>query len=235
MILLATLRELWADFIGLLYPNTCQACETLLVKGEEIICTTCRYELPYSDLHLRPDNPLEKVFWGRVHLEQVIALFTFRKGSGVQHLVHQLKYHERQDVGVELGRMLAKRAKEQFEDIDAIIPVPLHPKKLNKRGFNQSEVFAKGLAEVLFIPIDTSSLIRSTDTDTQTKKSRDERWLNVKDIFEVADKRELEGKHVLLVDDVVTTGATLEACSQKLLQVEGVKVSIATIAMAQLS
>jgi ComF family protein len=223
------------DFIALLYPRVCAACGNSLFKHEEIICTYCLYHLPKTNYHRMKDNPLDKVFWGRVQLENTAALYTFQKKSKVQHLIHQLKYKGRKDVGIHLGKLLgAELVKaDGFKDISKVIPVPLHPDKQRKRGFNQSEQFAIGLAKAMDIEMDVTSFIRTVDTETQTRKSRFARWENVKEIFKVTAPEELAGRHILLVDDVITTGATLESAAHILQENNGVKLSVACIGYAR--
>ena len=223
------------DFINLLYPRVCAACGNSLFKHEEIICTYCLYHLPKTNYHLMKESPLDQVFWGRAQLANTSALYTFQKKSKVQHLIHQLKYKGRKDVGIHLGKLLgADLAKtEAYKDITKVIPVPLHPDKQRKRGFNQSEQFAIGLAKAMNIEMDATSFIRTVDTATQTRKSRFARWENVKEIFKVTAPETLVNRHILLVDDVITTGATLESAAHILLTVEGVKLSVACIGYAR--
>jgi len=161
-------------------------------------------------------------------------MYFFAKGGKVQHLLHLLKYKGKKEIGEYIGKIYGEDLKKSlfYSDIDVIIPVPLHPRRKRKRGYNQSEIFAKGLSESLVKPYDTRTLIRTYASETQTKKSRFRRWENVKEIFDLKDHQHLINKHILLVDDVVTTGATLEACASMLLKIPGVKVSIATIACA---
>lgn len=222
------------DFISLLYPRLCFACGNSLFKHEQVICTHCLFELPKTNFHRFPDNPLDKVFWGRVPVERTAALYYFSKGGKVQHLVHQLKYKGQKEVGIYMGKLLGVELKSEpgFLTMDKIIPVPLHPRKLKKRGYNQSDQFAIGLAESTGIEMDIKSFVRTIATETQTKKSRFARYENVKEIFKVTAPAELENKHLLLVDDVITTGSTLESCANILLQVPGVRISVASIAYA---
>lgn len=227
-------RSYFADFVSLIFPELCQACAKSLYGNEELICADCLYHLPYTDFHLHPDNPVAQKFWGRVPLEAAAALLYFSKGSRVQNLMHQLKYKNKPEVGVYLGKLAGKRLLENtfFSSADIIIPVPLHKQKLLKRGYNQSLSFAEGLAAKLLIPIANNNLIRTTSTESQTKKSRISRYENMKDVFAVKDASQLTGKHALLIDDIVTTGATLEACCNVLLDIPGVKISVAAIAAA---
>jgi len=223
------------DFIALLYPRVCAACGNSLFRNEEIICTFCLYHLPKTNYHLMADSPLDKVFWGRVPLANTAALYNFQKQSKVQHLIHQLKYKGRKDVGIYLGRLLGNdlRVSEAFQDVVKVIPVPLHPGKLRRRGYNQSEQIALGLAKAMNIEMDATSFIRTIDTETQTRKSRFARWENVKGIFKVTAPEQLANRHILLVDDVITTGATLESAANMLLKIEGVRLSVACIGFAR--
>ncbi len=223
-----------SDFFSLLYPRLCLACGNSLFKHEQVLCTQCLFDLPKTNYHKVPDNPLDKIFWGRVPVFRTAALYFFVKGGKVQHLVHQLKYKGMKEAGIYPGKLLGKELmlEQDFKNIDAIIPVPLHWKKFKKRGYNQSEQFAIGLSESTGIPIDTTSFIRSVATETQTRKTRFARFENVKEIFKVTDVSKLSNKHILLVDDVITTGSTLESCANILLTVPGLKVSIAAIAYA---
>lgn len=181
------------------------------------------------------DSPLDKVFWGRVQLAHTAALYNFHKKGNVQHLIHQLKYKGRMDVGIHLGKLLgADLAKsDKFNDVLKVIPVPLHPGKQRKRGYNQSEQIAIGLAKAMNIEMDATSFVRTVDTETQTRKSRFARWENVKEIFKVTSAEALANRHILLVDDVITTGATLESAAHMLLNIEGVKLSVACIGYAR--
>ncbi|MGB3949214.1 MAG: ComF family protein [Bacteroidia bacterium] len=222
------------DFIALLFPKTCAACGKSLYKNENSICTYCVYYLPKTNYHLTYDNPVAKIFWGRVTLHSAASYYSFNKGGKVQQLIHQLKYNGQKHVGVTIGKLYGDELKysDDFNTINTVIPVPLHPKKLKKRGYNQSDFFADGIAQSMNIHVDNKSLIRVEESSSQTKKSRYSRWQNVESIFNVNNPTEIEGKHLLLVDDVITTGATLEACAQTLLKVPNVKLSIATIAYA---
>lgn len=229
------IQSYWADFVALLFPNRCCACDTQLKKGEQTICLSCSIDLPLTGFHNYDDNPIAKRFWGRADITHATALYYFTKGGKVQHLVHQLKYNDRIDVGTLLGNNLGRELMQwpDHATIDMVVPVPLHPKKQHQRGYNQSDFLAQGIAEVMDIEFAPDLLARDTYTDSQTKKTREERWLNVKDVFSVKQLDKAQGKHILLVDDVMTTGATLEACASKLLQLPNTKVSIATIAMAE--
>lgn len=228
-------KRLATDIIGLLFPELCNACGTHLYYGEKEICTKCLYDLPYTDYHLYTDNPVAKQLWGRLPCNAAMAMLYFRKGTKVQNLMHSLKYKGQTDVGVRLGNLLGEKLKlsNQYDDIDLIIPVPLHPKKEKIRGYNQSEFIAKGIAEVLAVPVSTTHLLRDKSTDSQTKKSRYIRYENMQSVFNIYHAKQIENLHVLLLDDVITTGATLEACGNALLTIGIKKLSIAAIAFAK--
>lgn len=235
MQLLAAIQTYWFDFVGLLFPNLCAACNQHLQKGEKVVCLQCMVELPLTGFHKQADNPIAKRFWGRVPLQGATALYYFTKNGKVQHMIHQLKYNNHQEVGIYMGEHLGRELKkdQQLLDVDLVVPVPLHPQKLLQRGYNQSTAFAQGISQVLDIPVAEDAVRRVSYTESQTRKSREERWLNVKDVFELAQPALVQGKHVLLVDDVMTTGATLEACATQLLSTGNTRVSVATIAMAE--
>lgn len=204
------------------------------MQGEETICLSCRYLLPKTGYENDIHNPLAKSFWGQIDFHAVTAEFFFSKTGKVQHLLHQLKYQGNRDAGFFLGQQIGESIKnaELFQGIDCLVPIPLHPKKEFLRGYNQSFVIAQGVEDITKIPIAKEGLVRSVFTSTQTKKTRDERWANVKDIFVVKDDKIFENKHILLIDDVLTTGATLMAAGNKLLEISGAKVSAATAACA---
>lgn len=220
--------------LDIIYPNVCLACEQAPPIPEDIFCVSCHYHLPKTDLHLYPNNVFVSRFRGRVRIEAGAALLYFSKESRVQKLIYNLKYQNKTEIGRLFGLYYGRLLKQAscFRGIDAIIPVPLHAKKKHKRGFNQSEVFARGLAEVMQTALFLNVLIRKTPTSTQTKMDRLSRLKNMINAFEVINQRRVNGKHILLVDDVLTTGATLEACSLKLLEKADVKISLLTLAMA---
>lgn len=225
----------FADFVSLLFPQLCHACGDSLVGAEDLICTHCIYNLPYTNFHQQPDNIVARQFWGKINTEAAYAMFYFTKGGKVQQLMHQFKYKNTPLIGNKLGGMAGGQLMDapRFKNIDFIIPVPLHKSRLRKRGYNQSACFAEGLAQKLNAQVVTDNLVRIKATETQTHKSRFERSVNMQDVFVVNKPEQLADKNVLLVDDVVTTGATLEACGTALLSVPGLKLSIATIAYAE--
>ena len=180
------------------------------------------------------DNPVERKFWGKVPIFRGTSFYFFQKGSPFQKLLHELKYKDNHDIGVIMGQHAALDLlqSDDFKSVEIIIPLPLHPKKLILRGYNQSELIAKGLATIMEVPIDTTTLIRTKENTTQTKKTVFERFENTQGIFDVTDTKILEAKHVLLVDDVLTTGSTLEAAVVALMQIKDIKISIFTLAIA---
>jgi ComF family protein len=230
------LYDMLDDFISLLFPRLCYACGNNLLRNEKVICTHCYISIPRTNYHLADDNPVAQLFWGRCQIRKAAAFSFYNKGSRIRKLIHNLKYKGIKEVGYELGKIYGQSLKKSgFTDtVDFIIPVPLHPSKQRQRGFNQSDYISKGLAEATGLPLDLKSLVRISLSDTQTKRSRYERWMNVEGIFAVAESDNLIGKHILLVDDVITTGSTIEACAGELLKIENVKVSVAALAVAVL-
>lgn len=228
------LLNYFQDFFSLIWPRICLSCGNSLFKYENEICTKCWLNLPRTNFHLQIDNPVSKLFWGRVNIEIAASFFYFSKGSKVQHLMHSLKYKGNKEIGIVLGKAYGFELIQSpvFKTVSRIIPVPLHPKRLRFRGYNQSEMIGIGLSESMKIPLDITTLIRNTATATQTKKSRFKRWQNVSEVFTLTNPEIIENEHILIVDDVLTTGATIEACAQVLLSSKNVKVSIATLACA---
>lgn len=224
----------FSNLLELIFPTLCVTCGNRLVIQERFLCIDCWHDLPVSNFHLHSGNKVEQLFWGRVKIEFATAYFSFNKESNYQHLIHFIKYKGMKELGFETGRRFGISLLESadFCTVDYVVPVPLHPKKEKKRGYNQSEWIAKGISEAMKIPVSIGNLKRNLHTSTQTRKNRFERWENVENIFESTRPEEFQGKHILLVDDVVTTGSTLESCALQLLQIENVKVSIATLAFA---
>lgn len=229
------IKDWLGSFLSLFFPRYCIVCGRTLAKGEECLCTMCNINLPRTDYHLRKDNPVEKMFWGKIPLERATSFFFYRKGSDFRQILHQLKYGGQKGIGAIMGRYMAAEllASGFFDGVDIILPVPLHKKKQQIRGYNQSEWIARGIAAVTGISIDTESVVRQKNTETQTRKSSFERWENVEGIFELHHAQSLTGKHVLIVDDVLTTGATTVECASCLAEIEGIRISILTLAMAE--
>ena len=218
----------------LIYPNLCLICSESLVAGESQLCVKCFNSIPKTNYHLLKNNPVEKRFWGKVPVERASSYFFFQKGSDFQKLIHELKYRGNKEAGIATGKYAAADLLESpdFMSIDVIIPVPLHPKKEAKRGYNQSYIIGEGMAEILAKPLVGNNLIRVQERTTQTRKSVFERFENTQGIFELRNPDELRGKHVLLVDDVLTTGSTLEACIQTLLEADDLKIRVFILAVA---
>ncbi len=229
------IRSYADSFFELLFPRVCYGCGAHLFENEHEVCNRCLRSLPRTGFELVDDNPVSRLFWGRIFVERSASVFYYRKGELLQKLFHRLKYRG----GRKLGHVLGKQAGNiLFQSgftagVDILIPVPLHEKKYWQRGYNQSELIAQGISEALKIPVVADNLIRTVYTESQTNKGRFERWENVSSIFALKDAGQLDGKHVLLIDDVVTTGATLEACVSALKSNADIKVSIATIGCAQ--
>ena len=232
--MLNAVKNILHGLLSFLYPEFCMGCGDSLAKNEKIVCVACRYHLPKTNYHLFQDNKVSEIFWGRVYIEHATSLYFFRKNSIVQHLLHQLKYKGKPEIGVFLGKQLGYEILNSpyFKNIDAIVPLPLHPRKQIKRGYNQSECIADGIAQVTGIAVNTKIVYKNVETKSQTKKTRIERLDNVASAFEITNLLAMQNKHILLVDDVLTTGATLEACALTLKQITGLKISIATVALA---
>jgi ComF family protein len=218
----------------LISPELCEVCNTSLVRGEKIICSDCRIDIPLTRNWNERENSVEQIFWGRIPIVAATSYFFFARGSKYRILLHKLKYSGRADIGVVLGSWFGNElaACDIFLDVDFIVPVPLHPKKQKSRGYNQSEKICTGLSAAMNKPVDTKTLVRSEFTNTQTQKNRMERWHNVSNVFEVKDAEKLKDRHILLVDDVLTTGATLEACCNAIIASVDCRISIATLAFA---
>ncbi|PRY14991.1 ComF family protein [Pontibacter ummariensis] len=230
---------MFEDLLSLLFPESCYACDGALVRGEKCICTSCNAKLPYTDFHVHGAtelNPLQRRFWGKVPVRFAFSYFYFVPKGRVQRLLHKLKYKGVQELGEHLGQRYGSLLSnyQYAQHFDLLVPVPLHKYKLRRRGYNQSDVFAKGLAEALQLPWSSNVLVRKVASSSQTRKSRLERWQNVEEVFQVrqAQTAAVQDKRILLVDDVLTTGATLEACAVVLLAAGAAEVSIVTIAAA---
>lgn len=230
------LIQLWQDFTALLFPRLCLACNNALLAEEHFLCLNCELALPKTNLHEHPKNVLTEKFAGRLRLEAGSALFHFSKASKTQQLIHQIKYNDKREAAISLGHQYGKILMQipHFQAFDVLLPVPMHARKQILRGYNQAEMFAKGLSESMMIPMETNALVKIKMTDSQTRKTRLERLQNVEEVYELRGPSVLNGKKVLIVDDVLTTGATIEACAVAILEkLPNAKLGFVTIAATQ--
>lgn len=227
-------KEIKDALLQLVFPHVCDGCGSDVLNEESQLCLRCLAALPETNFEKHAGNPVEKMFWGRMPLVNATAVYYFTKESLMQRLMHQFKYRGNKNLGFQLGRLMGIALKEsgRFNSIGALIPLPLFPVKEKRRGYNQATVLCEGMAEVLYIPIMKNAVIRPEHTETQTKKGRIERWKNMEGKFILAKPELIHNKHILLVDDVVTTGATLEACGNELLKADKVNLSVATLCQA---
>jgi ComF family protein len=225
---------MFQSLIHLFFPPVCAGCKTVLTANENVICTNCRHEIPLTQHHLNPENDAFKKFYGRIPVEHVSALLYFHKKGIVQELIHSLKYRGQEAIGTVLGEWYAEELKNHhlLQTVDAIIPVPLHPKKLRERGYNQVVKFGNALATSLGVYVNNEILFRQIYSKTQSQKNRLGRTEGIDSIFDVSFSESDHNQHFLLIDDVITTGATLEACAKALLKIPGAKISIVCMAMA---
>lgn len=226
--------QLLKDILHLFYPNLCSICDKTLLKNETVVCITCNHDLP---IHYKKNlkQSVSSVFYGRIPVERAIAFLTFKKGNKTQRLIHELKYNNNQQIGRFLGDWFGNelRNEHEFTNVDYIVPVPLHPKKLKARGYNQVTTFGKRLSEKLQIPYKENVLQRISLTETQTLRQRFERFTNTNTTFQLTDLTIFENKHILLIDDVITTGATIEACCNALLKTNNISLSVAAMAYTE--
>lgn len=217
----------------LLYPHNCIGCGSDVIRYENFLCLECINDLPYTHFEMHAGNPVEKIFWGRIPVAAAMSEFYFSKASMVQNFIHELKYKGNKEAAHYFGNLMGKSllSSNRFH-IDVLVPLPLFEKKEKMRGYNQAEIICNGISEILDNPVIRKNVIRKVPTETQTKKHRTERWENVENTFLVQNANQLEGKNILLVDDVITTGATLEACGAEILKVKNTKLHIASLALA---
>lgn len=228
------LKTIISDTLHLFYPHLCKGCGTDILQKNNLLCIRCINQLPHTGFAPHPGNPVEKYFWGRLPLSAAHSEFYFSKTTLIQQLIHRLKYKGDTAIGEYLGTLTGQSLLKsgRFNTVDALVPLPLYPDKERKRGYNQAALICRGVSSVLNIPVITGNILRRYPTETQTRKQRTERWENVSESFAIRNRAEIKGKHLLLVDDVVTTGATLEACGSIILQAENTRLSIVTLAHA---
>ncbi len=229
-----SLKKVFSSTIKLFYPHVCVGCGSDVLHDKDLICYRCVQLLPHTQFEKFSTNPIDKIFYGRVPIEAAYSEFYFSKGQLIQTLIHEFKYKANKDIGLYLSKLMGQKMidNNRFNNIDYVIPLPLFADKEFKRGFNQAEIICNGLSKIMNIPVLTKNVIRVHFTETQTKKHRSERWENVAKSFLSTNPLILQNKHLLLVDDVITTGATLEACAQILHQIQGCKISIAALTNA---
>ena len=222
------------SIVNLFFPKVCNACHNLLNDYEDTICLDCRHDLSITNFHFDNNDSVAKVLYGRAKIENGTALFRFEKKGNVQRLIHNLKYKDHEHIGFVLGNWLGGELKtlEAYKNIDAVIPVPLHKNKLKKRGYNQVAMFGQQIAAALNTDYLDDVLVKITNTKSQTTKGRFTRWTNSDELFALKNMETIDNKHILIVDDIITTGATLEACISVLNQAKNIKISIATMAIA---
>lgn len=220
--------------LDIIYPRSCEACGESLLGGENLICINCLVNLPRTNSHIIQRESISKKFWGKIPVLNTFSFLQFSKKGKVQQLLHGLKYGNKPELGKSLGQLYGTDLKEvELEKkIDVLIGVPLHPTKLKQRGYNQADCIAEGLSITMGVPIETSAVIRTTHTNSQTKKTRFERFQNVENIFEIVDVEKIKGKKIAIVDDVLTTGSTIESLAIALLNGGCKEISVITIASA---
>jgi ComF family protein len=223
------------DLLHLVYPAVCAGCGHDLNTGD-LICHECMSEMPTTNFYMQRNNPVEKIFWGRIPVESAMAYAYFTKDSIIQNLLHGLKYKGRSDIGILMGKLIGAQLLSWLKDekLNGLVPLPLHPRKQKLRGYNQAHVICEGISSVTGLPIFTDVVTRRKSTETQTRKARIDRWKNMETKFEVTKPDVITNRHVLLIDDVITTGATIEACGRELLAVPGVKLSVSAFAYTSL-
>ncbi|MBL7697216.1 MAG: ComF family protein [Chitinophagaceae bacterium] len=224
------------DTINLLYPVVCPGCGSDSLSAGQVLCFDCINEMPVTDFYLHEQNPVERIFRGRLPLISACAHVYFTKDSAIQNMLHRLKYGGRKEIGIYMGKLIGEDLKTTApgKSLQGLVPLPLNNKKQKKRGYNQAQVICEGIASKMNIPVLNDVIVRKKNTETQTHKSRAERWNNIEGKFELSNAAKVMNKHVLLVDDVVTTGATLESCGTELLKARGLQLSIAAFAYTTL-
>ena len=224
------------DLLQLFYPRLCILCKKQLIEDEQHVCLHCFCDLPRTNYHIRMHNPVLKLFAGTLHINKILTFLLFEKDGKVQQLIHSIKYYGNKQLAKYLGRIAAIEMKTDrlFKGIDTLMPVPLHPRKRRKRGYNQAEWIARGIETVCHCPIENNVLFRAIDTDSQTRKTIYERHRNMEEIFSLQNADSLRGKHILLIDDVITTGATINACIKKLSAIPELRISIFSLSVVHI-
>ena len=227
--------RLLKDLFYIFYPKLCVVCDENLIENENVVCTLCRHDLPLTNFNSFTNNKITQAFYGSINIHKGYALLFYRKEGSTLNLIHDLKYKGNENIGIFFGNWLGEMLKEnqEFNTVDCIIPVPLHPKKLRERGYNQVTKFGERLSFYLEIPFVENELIRISSTKTQTFKSRFERFKNIDTKFQLKNASKFNNKHILLIDDVITTGATLKACATEFLKSNNCKISILTMAYTE--
>ncbi len=232
MNLLTHIKQYASDAIHLFYPHVCIGCGSDVIEAAQTLCAQCFAALPVTDYFLYANNPVERLFAGRIIIQSAGSAFYFTKKSLLQNVLHEIKYKGNKEAGLFVGKQIgiAMQQSNRFEDVDVIVPLPLNSKRLQQRGYNQATLLASGISEIIKKPVKENIVFRRMNTQTQTGKNRTSRWENMQAVFSVKTKEAWEGKHILLVDDIVTTGATLEACGEVILTIPNARLSIATAA-----
>lgn len=227
------LTKILNDINRVLLPPVCFGCNAHLIRGEQHLCTVCRNDLPLTDYTFNEENPIDRIFYGRINLKKASSFLFFTENGIVKQLIHHLKYKNQEQIGTFLGDWYGQIVKndDALGVIDAVVPVPLHKKKLTKRGYNQVANFAKRLAFHLNTDYVDNILIKTANTKTQTTKGRIGRWQSDKALYTLTDSKYFKNKNILLVDDVITSGATMEICSKALQETEGITVQITSMAV----
>jgi len=228
------MKNFFNSFTQLLFPNLCICCKGYLSNQERFICDMCNYNLPIYEFNSLKDNDLRKKFWGTLPIQECLAYLSFKQNNEVQKVMHELKYNGNKEIGFAMGLTLGRLilSFDKLDDIDFIIPIPLHKKREDQRGFNQAEVIANGVSNIIKAPVLNNVVGRVINNKSQTNRNRLDRSINTEDIFKVMNLKPLEGKHILLLDDVITTGATMISCGNSLLRVKDLKLSVAGLAVA---
>ena len=225
------LKTYWSDLLHILFPQTCAGCDAALLHQEEVLCSSCLFHLPMTDFHLDRDNAAARQLWGKLDARFAVSMMRMPKTSFVENIIHKIKYRNQPEIATHLGKVYGAVLTKSglAENIDLIVPIPIHPSKRRKRGYNQSMYFAKGLSLALGIPYDDNSFVRTVASTSQTKKSRIDRYDNVEHVFSCRNKANLKEKYILLVDDVLTTGATIASAGTTLINECGCRIAVATL------